>query len=305
MYDLIIIGGGPAGITAGIYSARQRINTLLIAKDFAGQIARKAVAVENYLGFDKVSGIDLVKKFEKHLRKFKVDIERDLVIKVKKSNKFFFVFTKNKRKFQAKAVIMASGTDLKLLKVPGEKKFTGRGVSYCSVCDGPLFGGKTVAIIGGGDAGFETAIFLSKLAKKIYILEYNSGVSADTENQEIVRKTGRVEVITNVALKQIKGSQFVNSIIYQDRKTGKKITLSLEGVFIEIGSQPAILPIKELVDFNEKDEIKINLKTGATKTAGLFAAGDVTEIKDKQIIIAAGEGAKAALSAYEYLQNKF
>ena len=303
MYDLIIIGGGPAGITAGIYTARQKLNTLLIAKSFGGQVARKAVAIENYPGFEEISGLELIQRFEKHLRKQKIDIERDLATKMKKIGKNFLVLTKSKNQFQARAVIIASGADPRPLEVPGEKKFIGRGVSYCSICDGPLFPNKIVAVIGGGNAGFEAAIFLSKFAKKIYILEYAQKVGADEINQERVKKTGKTEVITSAALKQIKGKEFVNSIVYQNRKTGKNITLLLEGVFVEIGSQPATSFVKGLVDFNEKDEIKINPRNNQTKTPGLFAAGDVTDIKEKQIIIAAGEGAKAALSVYEYLQK--
>jgi len=327
LYDLIIIGGGPAGITAGIYAARQKLNTLLITKSFGGQVARKAVAIENYPGFEEISGLELIQRFEKHLRKQKIDIERDTVTKIKKIDKNFIVFTESKHRFEAKAVIIASGADPRPLEVSGEKKFIGRGLSYCSVCDGPLFENKNVAVIGGGNAGFEAAIFLSNIAKKIYILEFNPKIGADETNQERVKKTGKVEVITNAALKQIKGNQlpergeaerrvemkansergklhrFVNSIIYQDRKTKKNITLPLEGVFVEIGSQPATAFVKGLVNFNEKDEIKIDLRTNQTKIPGLFAAGDITEIKDKQIVIAAGEGAKAALSAYDYLQK--
>ena len=316
MYDLIIIGGGPAGITAGIYAARQKLNTLLITKSFGGQVARKAVAIENYPGFEEISGLELIQRFEKHLRKQKIDIERDEVVKLKKLKKLqpplrppasgplgFLALTKSKHQFEAKAVIVASGADPRPLEVPGEKKFISRGVSYCSICDGPLFGDKTVAVIGGGNAGFEAAIFLANYAKKIYILEYGEKVSADAENQERVKKTGKVEVITNAALKQIKGKEFVNSIIYQARKTKKNITLPLEGVFVEIGSQPATAFVKGLVNFNEKDEIIVEFETCQTKTPGLFAAGDCNVGTVKQIITAAGEGAKATLSAYDYLQK--
>ncbi|GAH54683.1 unnamed protein product, partial [marine sediment metagenome] len=223
VYDLIIVGGGPAGITAGIYAARQKLNTLLITKSFGGQVARKAVAIENYPGFEEISGMELIQKFEKHLRKYKIEIERDSITKIKKIGKNFFVWTKSKNQFQARAVIIASGADPRPLEVPGEKKFIGRGVSYCSICDGPLFSNKTVAVIGGGNAGFETAIFLSKFVKKIYILEYASKVRADETNQERVKKTRKTEVITSAALKQIKGKEFVDSIVYQNRKTGKNI----------------------------------------------------------------------------------
>jgi len=201
-------------------------------------------------------------------------------------------------------VIVASGADPRPLEVPGEKKFIGRGLSYCCACDGPLFSGKTVAVIGGGNAGFEAAIFLSKIAKKIYILEYAPKVGADQINQEILRKTGKAEVITNAQLKEIKGQKFVDSIVYQDRKTKKLNILKVEGVFIEVGSQPATSFVKDLVDFNEKDEIKVEPETQQTKTPGLFAVGDVNLGRYKQIVTAAGEGAKAGLSVYEYLQKK-
>jgi len=303
IYDLIIIGGGPAGITAGIYAARQKLNTLLITKSFGGQVARKAIMIENYPGFEEISGMELIQKLEKHLRKQKIDIERDEVTKLKKIGEKFFVQTKSKNRFQSKAVIVASGADPRPLEVPGEKEFIGKGVSYCTTCDAPLFANKTVAVIGGGNAGFEAAIFLSLIAKKIYILEYGKKVGADEINQERVKKTKKVEIITNTALKRIRGNQFVNSIVYQDRKNRKNITLPVEGIFVEVGSQPATSFVKGLVDFNEKDEIIVNPKTGETRIRGLFAAGDIDDVPYKQIVIAAGEGAKAALSAYNYLQK--
>ncbi len=302
-YDLIIIGGGPAGITAAIYAGRQKLKTLLITKEFSGQLAKKAVAIENYPGFEEISGIELIKKFERHLKKQDIDIKMEEVIGVRKIDKKFTVVTKNKNEFESKAVIIASGADPRPLEVPGEKKFLGRGVSYCAVCDGAFFVNKNVAIIGGGNSGFETAIFLSKIAKKIYILEYGQEVKADSENQQIVKKTGKVEIITDVQIKEIQGNKFVESILYQDRKTGKNFILPIDGVFIEIGSQPASSFVRGLVDFNEKDEIKVDFESFQTKTPGLFAAGDVNEGKYKQIVTAAGEGAKAALAAYDYINK--
>jgi len=303
IYDLIIIGGGPAGITAGIYVARQRLNTLLITKDFGGQLGRKAVAIENYPGFEKISGFDLIRKFEKHLRKQKIDIERDGVIKVKKINSKFIVMTESKNKFESKAIIIASGADPRPLEVPGEKEFIGRGVSYCTACDGPLFSDKSVAVVGGGNSGFEAAIFLSRIAKKIYILEMGPEVKADKINKDKVRKAGKTEVITNAALKKIEGNQFVSSITYQDLKSKETKKLQVEGVFVEIGSQPSTSFAKDLVDFNKKDEIQVEFESYQTRTPGLFAVGDVNVGQYKQIVTAAGEGAKAAFSAYDYLQN--
>jgi len=303
IYDLIIIGGGPAGITAGIYAARQSLNTLLITKEFGGQVARKAVAIENYPGFGQISGLELIQKFEKHLKEFRIKIKNDSVVKIKKVGQFFLVNTEGKNQFEAKAVIVTSGADPRPLEVPGEKEFIGRGVSYCSVCDGPLFKDKTVAVIGGGNAGFETALFLSNIAKKIYILEFNPSVRADKVLQERVKKTGKVEIITSAILKKIKGSQFADSIVYEEGNTGKEKTLLIDGVFVEIGLQPSASFVKDLVDFNERDEIVVDFETCQTKTPGLFAAGDVNAGHFKQIITACGEGAKAALAAYEYLSR--
>lgn len=341
MHDLIIIGGGPAGITAGIYAARQKLNTLLITKDFGGQIARKAVDIENYPGFEKITGQDLIKKFENHLRKFtrqnpallkkggtggrEVNITINEVKKIEKNKEDFFVITKNKEKFKAKTVIIASGADPRPLEVPGEKEFIGKGVSYCAVCDGPVFADKIVAVIGGGNAGFESAIFLANYVKKIYILEYGPEIKADEINQEIVKKSGKAEIITDAVLKEIKGKppttfqenlsdkrnaqkvvrgkDFVKSIVYQDLKTKETKNLEVQGVFVEIGSQPATSFAKKLVDFNKKDEIKVEFETCQTKTPGLFAVGDANVGRYKQIVTACGEGAKATLAAYEYLQK--
>lgn len=303
MYDLIIIGCGPAGATAGIYAARQRMNTLLITKSFGGQVAKKATAIENYPGFETISGLELIQKFEKHLKKQKIDTEIDEVVRMEKKEEIFFLTTKNKKIFESKTVIIASGSDPRPIKIPGEKDFLGRGVSYCTVCDGPAFSGKTVAVIGGGNAGFEAATFLANYAKKIYILECGSEIKADSVNQESAKRTGKIEIITCAVLKEIKGEKFVSSLIYQNSKTKKDTNLSVEGVFVEIGSQPAVSFVQDLVEFNERNEIKVDYETFQTKTPGLFAAGDVNVGKYKQIVTACGEGAKAALAAYDYLKS--
>ncbi len=303
IYDLIIVGGGPAGVSAGIYAARQRLNTLLITKNFGGQITRKAVAIENYPGFEKTSGLALIKKFEKHLKKQKIEIKTDEVLKLKKIASLFLITTKSKRRFKSKTVIVASGSDPRLLEVPGEKKFIGKGVSYCVACDAPFFANKQVAIIGSGNAGLEAATALSKWVKKIYILEFSPKIKADKENQDRVKKTGKAEIITSAVLKQIKGKKLVESLVYQERKSKKINNLKVEGVFVEVGSQPATSFVKGLVDFNEKDEIIVDPKTSQTRTPGLFAAGDIDDVPYKQIVIAAGEGAKAAISVSNYLQK--
>jgi len=303
LYDLIIVGGGPAGITAGIYAARQKLNTLLITKGFAGQIARKAVAIENYPGFESTSGLELMKKFENHLKKHKIDIEKETVSKIRKTGKNFLVLTGSKKEFQSKTIIIASGADPRPLEIPGEKEFIGKGISYCVACDAPLYANKRVAVVGGGNSGFEAALALSSWAEKIYIMETSAKPIADESNQEKARKTGKIEVVTGAALKKIKGGNFVEFLVYQDQKSKKLIDLEVNGIFVEIGSQPATAFVKGLVDFSERDEIIVDPKTGETKTPGLFAAGDVNDVPYKQVVIAAGEGAKSALAVSNYLRN--
>jgi len=309
-YELIIIGGGPAGMTAGIYASRLGLKTLLITKSFGGQIAKKAVDIENYPGFESISGPDLVQKMASHLKVQKIDIQMDEVLGLKKKGKDFSVVTKSKKEFIGKALILATGADPRPLEVPGEKEFIGRGVSYCALCDGPLFKNKITTVSGGGNAGFETALFLSKVAKKIYILEYSAKVKADANNQKLVKSTGKTEVITNAALKEIKGlpagrqgDNFVKLIIYQDLKTKKEKELKTDAVFVQVGYQPTTAYAKGLVNFNKRDEIAIEPETCQTSVPGVFAVGDLNEGPFKQIVTAAGEGAKAALAAHNYIQN--
>ena len=240
LYDVIIIGGGPAGVAAGIYASRQRLRAILITKSFGGQMARKAVAIENYPGFEEISGLDLIKKFEKHLRKFtiqrsnkgQIKIELGSVLKIKKAGKVFSVLTGKKKEFKSKTVLIASGADPRPLEVPGEKKFIGKGVSYCTACDAPLYAGKDVAVVGGGNSGFEAALFLASWARKLYILEYSPKIRAEESIQEKAKKTGKIKVITSAVLKKVEGTNFVESAIYQDNITKKMISLKVGGIFL-------------------------------------------------------------------------
>lgn len=301
IYDLIIIGGGPAGAAAGIYGARAKLNLFLITKDFGGQMKEKAVAIENYPAFEKISGLELIEKFVSQLKKFEVPIVLDKVMKIKKEENVFSVLTESKKEYQALSIIIASGADPRSLEVSGEKEFIGKGVSYCVTCDGPMYQNKIVAVVGGGNAGFEASLFLSKTVQKVYILEYGSEVKADQTNQTEVKNNKKIEVITNAAVKEIKGKKFVEEIVYQDNLSKQLKNLAVDGIFIEIGSLPATDFVKDLVELNEKNEIKVDSKTGQTNIPGLFAAGDITDEKYKQIIVAAGQGTKAALSAIKYL----
>jgi len=302
-YDLIIIGGGPAGISAGIYVARLGVKALLITKEFGGQIGKKAVDIENYPGFTKISGPELIKKMEDHLRSNEIDIEMDEVVKIEKKEGRFIVLTKGDKEYETLSIILSSGSDPRPLEVPGEKEYIGKGVSYCALCDGPIFRDKVVAIAGGGNAAFETAVFLSKIVKKIYILEFSPEVKAFESNQKLVADTGKVEIITNVAVKEIHGEDFVEFLTYEDRETGEKKSLEVQGIFIEVGHLPATSYAKGLVEFNERDEIKVQPETCQTTIPGIFAAGDVNEGIFKQVVTAVGEGAKAALAAHNYIQK--
>ena len=301
IYDLIIIGGGPAGVTAGIYASRKKLKTLLIAKNFGGLMSGKAVTIENYPGFEEISGSELIERFEKHLRKQNVDVEKDSIAQMERSGQGFSVLTEKKKEFQSQAVIVASGSEPRTLGLAEEKDFIGRGVSYCSTCDGPMFLNKNVAVVGGGNSAFETAVFLTNYAKKIYILESGKEVRADEVLQEKAQKTGKIEVMTGVLVKKIEGEKFVKSLVFEQNNELKN--LEVQGIFVEIGYSPATSFVKDLADLNEREEIIIDFKNNQTRTPGLFAAGDSSSIPFKQIVIAAGEGAKAALSVYNYLQN--
>jgi len=306
VYDLIIVGGGPAGITAGIYAARKRLKTLLITKNFLGQVA-KTGQIDNYSGFPEISGMKLMKKFEEHLKKFDIKINEDEeVTKVDVSGLAnhktkFLVKTKNGKEFSGRVVIVATGRDPRPLEIPGEKEFIGRGVSYCSICDSPFFKDKSAAVIGGGNSGFEAALDLTKYAKRIFIFERSDKIIADEILQEQVKRERKIQIHLNKEMKKIEGIGKVQALIYQDLKTGETFQVPIDGIFVQIGSVPATGFLKGLCEFNENDEIKVDFETCTASCPGIFAAGDVNDGKWKQIIIAAAEGCRAALAAYEYL----
>ncbi len=317
MFDLIIIGAGPAGISAGIYAARQKLKILILSKDIGGQVAKKAVDIENYPGFEKISGPDLVELYKKQIKGNELEVVIEEVVSIEKlpnssltnsaelvSRGTFLVKTKSGKSYETLSVIITSGAKSKLINVPGEEKFAGRGVSYCSLCDGPVFKNKILAVVGGGNNGFESALFLSNYVPKITILEYGDKINADLENQEAVAKHKNIEVVTNAKVLRIEGKVFVNAIVYEDRVSGEEKKLDVAGVFVEVGYSPATNFLGDLVELNDKKEIMFNPETLETKTPGLFSAGDCNMSKYKQIVMASGEGAKAALSAYNYIKKQ-
>ena len=301
MYDLIIIGAGPSGITASVYAARKKMEFLVISRDVGGQAAWSG-DIENYTGYQFITGPDLVAKFQEHMRKYGIALkENETAIEVEKVNNIISVKT-DKGSYQAKSVIIASGKRSKELGVPGEKEFKNKGLTYCATCDGPLFSGKVVAVIGGGNSALDAALQLIKIAKRVYIINITSALGGDAIMRQKLEESKIVDVLNDTEVTAILGDKFVNGI--KIKNEGKEEVLAVQGVFVEIGLIPNSDFVKE-IDRNQIGEIKINCRN-ETSLEGIFAAGDVTDVPEKQIIIAAGEGSKAALSAFRYLaRHKF
>ncbi len=302
-YDVIIIGSGPAGMTAGIYCVRKGLGTLIIGKEVGGQVSKSA-EIENYLGFGSSTGTELTESFHEHIKQFKnIDHIHNVVVeKIGKKNNNFFAKTNKGKKYTAKALIIASGRNPRKLGVPGEEKFKNKGVSYCETCDAPLFKGKKTAVIGGGNSGLEAVISLAKICPKVYLLEYAKELKGDKILQEKVKKLSNVKIITQAETNKFFGNKFVKGLKYKDRESGEEKEIKLAGIFIEIGWVPSI-DFDKITKKNKNNEIIVD-KQCRTNINGVFAAGDITDIGYWQIIIAAGEGAKAALSAYQYLTKQ-
>jgi alkyl hydroperoxide reductase subunit F len=301
MYDLIIIGAGPAGITAAVYAARKRINTLVITKDIGGQAAWSG-DIENYTGYQFVTGPELVSKFEEHLRQYAVSLkENEEALEFKKIGDLISVKT-NKNIYETKTLIIASGKRSRQLNVPGEKEFRNKGLTYCATCDGPLFSGKDVAVIGGGNSALDAALQLMSIANHVYIINITSAFSGEEIMIQKVEQSKITTILHDARVTGITGDRFVTGITIQ--RQGKEEKLSIQGVFIEIGLIPNSEFVKDLGK-NQYGEIMVS-PHNETSIPGVFAAGDVTDVPEKQIIIAAGEGSKAALGAFKYLsQHRF
>ena len=303
VYDLIIIGAGPAGMTAGVYAARKKLKTLILSQDIGGQAAWSS-DVENYLGFTMITGADLVEKFEHHVEQFKDVLELRLVTKgvseIKKEKTYFSVQIKDGNIEHARAVIIAGGKIPRPLGVAGEKEFLNRGVTYCAWCDGPLFAGKDVAIVGGGNSALDAALNIERTVKSIVIINVTPELTGDPVMIDKITASPHVRVINDSEVVSVNGEKFVNSITIQNHKIKKPSTIDVAGVFIEVGSLPATSYLKSLVKLNKASEIIID-KYNMTSREGIFAAGDITDIPEKQIITAAGEGAKAAICAAQYI----
>lgn len=296
IYDLVIIGAGPAGITAAVYAARKKMDPLVITKDIGGQ-ASLSGDIQNYTGYQFITGPELAIKFEEHMRKFNFEIKENEEVKELISKKGTFLVKTDKDNYQAKTVIVASGKRSRELGVTGEREFRNKGLTYCATCDGPLFAGRDVAVIGGGNSALDAALQLIKIVNHIYIINITDSLTGDGIMQEKIRADNKVSIFNNSRVKEILGDSFVQAIKIEEDKEEK--VLDVQGIFVEIG----LIPNSEFASYlekNERKEIVVNQRN-ETNIPGIFAAGDVTNVPEKQIIIAAGEGAKAVLSAFRYL----
>jgi len=306
LYDLIILGGGPAGIAAGIYAARKKLKTLLIAESFGGQSV-VAAQINNFIGFKSVSGIEMKNILEEHLRSHEeIEIKEGARVEKIEKKENNFAISVNGEQFETKTVLVALGSSYRKLGIPGEKEFTGRGVFYCSTCDAPLMKNKTAVVVGGGNSGFYAVLDLLPYASKIYVLEYGDAFRADPIYIDKAKASGKVEFITMAKTLEIIGGSkngFVSAIKYEDRQSKEIKEIKTDGVFVAIGYTPNSGIIKDLVKTNEWGKIIIDHQTQKASLEGIWAAGDITDVLYGQINVAIGDAIKAVLNINDYFKK--
>ena len=298
MHDLLIIGAGPAGITAGVYAARKKMDVVVLSKDVGGQTAWSA-DIENYLGFQFITGVELTQKFREHLGQFDVTLKEGETATLAERRGGGFAVETDRAAYEARTVIVASGRVPRKLGAEGEEEFRNRGVTYCATCDGPIFAGKPVAIIGGGNSALDATLQMMNIAAEVHLFHRGDRLSADPVMIEKAEAADKVTIHTQSEIRKIRGDTFVDGI--DVLIAGKPKSFPVEGIFIEIGSIPSSDFVRG-VEKNKAGEIVVNCLT-QTSVPGLFAAGDVTNVYAKQIIVACGEGAKAAIAAFEHLNT--
>ncbi|RME54868.1 thioredoxin-disulfide reductase [Candidatus Woesearchaeota archaeon] len=301
MYDVIIIGGGVTGFAAALYSGRFKLKTLVLTGELKGGLITWAKDVQNYPGFENVSGIELAKKIEDHARRYDVDVKLEIVQELNKQGSIFTVKTAE-GVYESKTVIFATGTKVRTLKAPGEDKLKNKGVHYCALCDAFAYNGKTVAVIGGSDSAVIESLILKDVAKKVYIIYRKDKLRAEPINVEKVNKLDNVEVITNTNVLEFIGEEKLEKVKLDNPYKGDEF-LKLDGVFVAIGHEPQSELVKPLgVKLDEKGYVEVD-KDSKTNVEGLFAAGDVTNRKFKQAITGVAEGVTAAYWAFNYIQK--
>ncbi|MGE5550015.1 MAG: NAD(P)/FAD-dependent oxidoreductase [Bacteroidota bacterium] len=297
MEDLLIIGAGPAGMTAGLYAARKGLTPLVVSRDIGGQ-ATWSSSVENYMGFKDIRGSELMRRFEEHMKSQRLRYEECEVGRIAPAHGAFDVHCADGKTYSARAVIVATGRQPRTLDVPGEAEYRGKGVSYCATCDGPLYREARVAVIGGGNAGLQACHDLLAIAAEVHLIT-NEGITADQAVRDKVLGRPKLQLHEHHTVKAVLGKKMVEGVRIAG-PDGRERDLAVEGVFIEVGLEPGSDLVGDAVGRNEAREIVVDCEC-KTNVKGLFAAGDVTTACGEQIIIAAGEGAKAALAAAEYL----
>ncbi len=301
IYDVIIIGSGPAGITAGIYAVRREMKALVIGKDVGGQVVW-ASEVDNYPGLPRIGNIELIEKWHEHAKGLGVQFKLDEIKEIRKEGEYFNLFT-NKETYTTRTVIIAMGLVPRRLAIPGEEKLTGKGVSYCANCDSPFYRNQDVAVVGGGNSALDAAEILSKIAKQVYLVHRRDEFRGFDALLSEVKSKPNVKIYTPCEISEIQGEERVTGLKLKDTKNGECSEVKLNGVFIEIGRIAHSDLVAEFVDRTKKGQIIVDDKC-RTKTPGLYAAGDITTTPYKQITIAMGQATIAALAAYEYIQMK-
>lgn len=297
-YDVLVIGGGPAGMNAALYAARKGLATAVVTVDFGGQMLLTN-EIENYLGFPSVPGYELAEKMEAHMRAYPVAVTMAEVEKLEAAEGGFRAVLDDGKEMESRAVIVTSGRRSRTLDIPGEKQYTGRGVSYCATCDAPFYHGKTVAVVGGGDSAVGAAIELAAKSPRVYLL-VRSRLRAQEVLVRRMREHENITVITGAVPEEICGTRKVEAVVIRHTESGETERLAVDGCFVEAGGIPNGAFLPEGLLLNGAGEI-VTDKSGVTNIPGLFAAGDVTDAAEKQVAAAVGEGAAAALSAYDYL----
>jgi alkyl hydroperoxide reductase subunit F len=302
-FDVLIVGGGPAGASAAIYAARKGIRTGVVSERFGGQVL-DTMGIENFISVQETEGPKLVAQLENHVKSYDVDImnlQRASALLPADQHGYYTVELENGARLRSRSVILSTGARWREMNVPGEREYRGRGVAYCPHCDGPLFKGKRVAVIGGGNSGVEAAIDLAGIVAHVTLIEFDNRLRADEVLQRKLRSLPNVRVIVSAQTTEVHGAGGkVNALSYRDRNSGEAHRVELEGVFVQIGLLPNTEWLKGTVALSPRGEIEVDAR-GQTSLPGVFAAGDATTVPYKQIIIAMGEGSKAALSAFDHL----
>ncbi len=306
MYDLCIVGGGPAGVAAGVYAARKQLKTIFITESFGGQ-STESSGIENWIGTKNISGPDFGKALEEHLRSYagnSIEIKAgERVINISKSDGSFKIETAG-NPYLSKTVLITTGSTRRKLEIPGAREFDNKGISYCASCDGPLFADQATAVIGGGNAAFETAAQLLSYAQSVILLNRSNTFRADEMTVEKVLSHPNMKAIKNAVLKEIKGDKFVSSLVYKLVSSDKEIEIPVTGIFVEIGLIPTTDFVKDLIKLNKIGQIPVDPKTQKTEVDGIWAAGDSTDGLYHQNNIAAGDAVKALENIYLHLHTK-